>query len=95
VDLRRQIAIVRAWLPLLVASVVLSATAAFAVSSVLPKAYEAKSTLIVGQLLSAVNPDYSQVLVSQRLSTTYAAVATKGPTLDSVIQRLGLSVSSD
>jgi len=93
VNLRRQIAIVRAWLPLLVASVVLATGAAYAVSSQLPKAYEAKAMLIVGQLLSAVNPDYNQILVSQRLSTTYAAVATTRPTLDSVIQRLGLSVS--
>ncbi|MEI8334882.1 MAG: hypothetical protein WCH74_13680, partial [Chloroflexota bacterium] len=75
------------------ASVVLATGAAYAVSSQLPKAYEAKAMLIVGQLLSAVNPDYNQILVSQRLSTTYAAVATTRPTLDSVIQRLGLSVS--
>jgi len=95
VDLRRQIAKVRAWLPLLVASVVVAGGAAYAVSSQLPKAYEAKAMLIVGQLLSAVNPDYNQVLVSQRLSTTYAAVATTRPTLDSVIQRLGLSVTPD
>lgn len=94
-DLRRQIAIVRAWFPLLVASVVLAAGAAFVVSSVLPKTYEAKATLIVGQSLSAVNPDYSQVLVSQRLSTTYAAVATKRPMLDAVIQQLDLGVNSD
>jgi succinoglycan biosynthesis transport protein ExoP len=95
VDLRRQIVIVRAWFPLLVASVVLAGVAAFVVSSILPKVYEAKTTMIVGQLLSAVNPDYNQLLVSQRLSTTYAAVATKGPTLDAVIQGLGLGVTSD
>jgi non-specific protein-tyrosine kinase len=94
VDLRRQIAIVRAWFPLLVASVLLAAGAAFVVSSVQPKVYEAKATMIVGQLLTAVNPDYTQLLVSQSLSTTYAAVATKGPTLDAVIQQLGLGVTS-
>jgi len=95
VDLRRQIAIVRAWFPLLLASVVLAGIAGYVVSSMLPKIYEARTTLIVGQLLSAVNPDPNQLLVSQRLSTTYAAVATKGPTLDAVIQRLGLGVTSN
>jgi polysaccharide biosynthesis transport protein len=95
VDLRRQIAVVRAWLPLLVASVLLAAGAAFVLSSLLPKVYEAKATLIVGQSLSAVNPDYNQVLVSQRLSTTYAAVATKRPMLDTVIKHLGLGVTAD
>jgi polysaccharide biosynthesis transport protein len=95
VDLRRQIAIVRAWFPLLVASVVLAGVAGFAVSSILPKVYEAKATLIVGQSLTAASPDYNQLLVSQRLSTTYATVATKRPILDSVIAQLGLKVTSD
>jgi non-specific protein-tyrosine kinase len=95
VDLRRQIAIVRAWFPLLVASVVLAAGAAFVVSSLLPKVYEAKTRLNVGQSLSAVNPDYNQLLVSQRLSTTYAAVATTRPILETVIGQLGLGVTSD
>jgi non-specific protein-tyrosine kinase len=95
VDLRRQIAIVRAWLPLLVVSVVLAAGVAFAVSSQLPKTYEAKATLIVGQSLSAVNPDYTQIQVSQRLSTTYATVATTRPILDAVIKQLDLGVTSD
>jgi len=95
VDLRRQIAIVRAWLPLLVASVLLAAGAAFVVSSLLPKVYEAKARLNVGQSLSAVNPDYNQLLVSQRLSTTYAAVATTRPILETVIGQLGLGVTSD
>jgi non-specific protein-tyrosine kinase len=95
VDPRRQIAIIRAWLPLLVASVLLAAGAAFVVSSQLPKVYEAKATLNVGQSLSAVNPDYTQLLVSQDLSATYATVATTRPILNAVIAQLGLGVTSD
>jgi capsular exopolysaccharide family len=95
VDLRRQISIIRAWFPLLLACVVLAAGAAFVVSSLLPKAYQAKATLIVGQSLSAASPDYNQLLVSQRLSTTYAGIATKRPALESVIKQLGLDVTSD
>jgi polysaccharide biosynthesis transport protein len=95
VELRRQIAIIRAWFPLLVASVVLAAGAAFVVSGMLPKVYEAKATLIVGQSLSAVSPDYNQLLVSQRLSATYAAVATTRPVLDTVIGQLRLDVAAD
>jgi polysaccharide biosynthesis transport protein len=95
VDLRRQIAIIRAWFPLMVVSVVLAAVAAFGVSSLLPKAYEAKATLIVGQSLSSLSPDFNQLLVSQRLSTTYAAVAKTRPILDAVIAQLGLGATSD
>ena len=94
-NLRRQIAIVRAWLPLLIASVVLAAGAGYVVSSQLPKTYEAKATLFVGQSLSSVNPDYTQIQVSQRLSAAYAAVAMTRPTLDAVAQRLGLGMTSE
>jgi non-specific protein-tyrosine kinase len=94
-DLRSQIAIVRAWLPLFVASVLLAAIAAYFVSIQLPKAYEAKATLAVGQSLSAANPDYNQLLVSQQLSTTYARVATTRPILEKVIKQLGLADTPD
>jgi tyrosine-protein kinase len=95
VDLRRQIAIIRARFPLLVACVVLAGGVAFVFNSFLPNVYEAKATLIVGQSLSAVNPDYNQLLASQRLSTTYASVATTRPILDRVVKQLGLTVSAD
>jgi non-specific protein-tyrosine kinase len=95
VELRRQIAIIRAWFPLLVVSVLLAGGAAFVISSVLPKTYEAKATLIVGQSLSVASPDYNTLLVSQRLSATYAAVATTRPNLDAVIAQLSLGVTSD
>jgi non-specific protein-tyrosine kinase len=95
VDLRRQIAIVRAWFPLLVACVLLAAGAAFVFSSFQQKLYEAKATLIVGQSLSSVNPSTDQLLASQRLSTTYASVVTTRPILDNVITKLGLDVTAD
>jgi polysaccharide biosynthesis transport protein len=96
VDLRRHFAIIRKWLWFFVLSVLLAAGSAFAVSSrMLPRTYEAKATLIVGQSLSAVNPDYTQLLASERLSATYAVVATKRPILDAVIKQLGLVETSD
>ena len=94
-ELRRQIGIVRAWFPLLVISVLLAAGAAFVISSLQPKVYEAKATLIVGQSLTGVSPDYTQLLASQRLSTTYAAVATTRPILEAVIQEVGLETTPD
>jgi succinoglycan biosynthesis transport protein ExoP len=94
-DLRRQIAIIRAWFPLLVACVVLAAGTAFVFSSLQQKLYEAKATLIVGQSLSSVNPSTDQLLASQRLSTTYASVVTTRPVLNNVITKLGLDVTAD
>ncbi len=49
----------------------------------------------MGQSLTGVNPDYSQLLASQRLSETYARVATLRPTLQAVIDELGLDTSAD
>ena len=89
-DFRRQLGLVRKWLPLLVVSVVLSALAAFGLSSIQQRIYEAKATLIVGQALQVLNPDVNQLNVSQRLSTTYATIATKRPALQAVIEQLHL-----
>jgi non-specific protein-tyrosine kinase len=95
VELRRQLAIVRAWFPFLVACVLLAGGAAYLFSNTLPKVYEANATLIVGQSLSTASPDYNQLLVSQRLSTTYASLATKRPNLEAVITKLGLDQTTD
>ncbi len=94
-DLRRQIGIARTWFPLFIVSVVLAAVAAFAISSLQHKIYESKATLIVGQSLSSASPDYTQLLASQRLSTTYAAIATTRPIMEGVIEDLGLDVTPD
>lgn len=79
----------------LVVSVVLAGAAAYLFSNSQPRVYEAQATLIVGQSLSSVNPDYTGLLASQRLSVTYASVATTRPLLDNVISALGLKESSD
>ncbi len=48
-DLRRLIATVRAWLPLMLVAALLAGGAAFIVSNLQQKVYESKATLIVGQ----------------------------------------------
>lgn len=92
-DARRSLAIFRRWLWLLVASALLAGGAAFLVSNALTKMYEAKVVLIVGQSLQSVSPDYNQLLASQRLSQTYADLATTGSLLAQVIDIEGLDLS--
>jgi succinoglycan biosynthesis transport protein ExoP len=94
-DLRRQLAILRAWLWLFIVSVLLAGSAAFLVSGAMPKIYGAQSTLIVGQSLTSANPDYNQLLAAQRLSQTYASVVTTRPLAQRVIDKLGLHLSPD
>ena len=94
-DLRRQLHIVRSRLPFLVICTLIAGGVAFLATSAMPRIYEAKATLIVGQSLKAVNPDYNQLLASQRLTETYASLATRRPILDAVIAKLKLEVSPD
>jgi non-specific protein-tyrosine kinase len=94
-DIRRQLAIVRRRLPLIIVSVLLASVAAYAGSSLQPKQYEAEATLIVGESLADVNQDYNQLLASQRISKTYASIATTRPLLVSVITKLGLNTNPE
>jgi non-specific protein-tyrosine kinase len=94
-DLRHDLASLRAKLPLILAIVVIAAGVSFGYSSLQPKVYAADATLVVGQSLSSVNPDYTALLASQSLSTTYATVATTRPLLQNVIESLGLPGTTD
>lgn len=93
-DLRRLLAIARQRLPLLLAGILLGGGIAIGASSAQPRTYEAKTTLIVGQSLSGV-ANFDQLLVSQRLSATYAAVATTRPILAAVIEKLRLPTTPE
>jgi polysaccharide biosynthesis transport protein len=95
VDLRGQLAVIRARGALIVGCVVLAVLAAIAVSLVSPKVYQSSATLIVGQSLTTANPDIGQIETSQRLSETYAQIATTRPILDSVIAKLHLATTAD
>lgn len=94
-ELRHQLSVLRSWFWLLVLGVFLTGGAAYVVSINVPKVYEGKVTLIVGQSTQATNPDLNQLLASQRLSQTYAEIATTSPLLQAVITGNGLVVTVD
>lgn len=80
-EFRGQLEVIRHRFLLIVACVLLAGFSAYIVSSTLPKTYTGKVTLIVGQPLTASNPDPNALLASQRLSVTYATVATEADQL--------------
>lgn len=94
-DVRGWLLFLRDWFLVLLIGTVLAGGAAFAVSSVLPKTYEARTTLLVGQSITSPNPDYSQLLASQVIAQTYAEVATARPNLESVITAIGLEMTPE
>jgi capsular polysaccharide biosynthesis protein len=67
---------------------------AYAVSTVLPRTYRSETLLIVGELLSAPDPSYDDLLISQSLSTLYAQLATTRPIVQGAIDRLDLDVTA-
>jgi len=85
----------RHWYWLFIAGILLAGGTAFLVSSSLPKSYDSTATLIVGQSTQSANPDYNQLLTSQRLSQTYADLATTTPLLERVIEQNGLTVTPE
>lgn len=92
-DLRRQLLVLRSYYRSILACIVLAAATAFVISNLLPRVYETQTSLLVGQSLTAVNPDYNQLLASQRLSQTYAQVAVTRPILERVAARLDVQTS--
>ncbi len=94
-ELRSQLRVVIARRRLILVGVIAATFAAFVVSNMLPKVYESRTTLLVGQSLTAANPDYNQLLVSQRLTGTYVQIATTSPILEQVANDLSLPYESD
>jgi non-specific protein-tyrosine kinase len=95
VDARGYLRVLRNWAWILIASVLLAGGAAYLVSSALPKTYQSTATLIVGQSLQSTNPDINQLLASQRLSQTYASLATTTSVLAQVVDKVGLNEPAD
>jgi succinoglycan biosynthesis transport protein ExoP len=92
VELAQLYALARRWLRLLILCVALGMTIAFIVASVLPKAYESTTTMLVGQPFTA----NSDTLAANRLQAQqYADLATLRPMLQLVINAVGLQESPE
>lgn len=92
-DVLARLRVLRRWSWLIVACVAVAGLVSYAVSVNLPKSYDARATLMVGQSLTS-DPAYDELLASQRLSQTFAQLATLGKTLDKVIESLALKMTS-
>ena len=94
-DARGYLRVLRNWAGSSSRAVLLAGGAAYLVSSALPKTYQSTATLIVGQSLQSTNPDINQLLASQRLSQTYASLATTTSLLARVVDKVGLNEPTD
>ncbi|MBA2634691.1 MAG: hypothetical protein H0U86_17130 [Chloroflexi bacterium] len=79
----------------IVLAAIMAAAVGYVVSARLPKTYEARVQLVAGQVLDAVDPDYTQLLAWPLMAQMYAQLATARPVLETVIEDLGLSTNAD
>jgi tyrosine-protein kinase len=93
-ELRRQLGVLRARYRLILFVVVLAGLGALATSLSAQRSYDSEAKVLVGQSLSATNPDLNQLAASQQLSTTYAQIAITRPIMQAVIDKLGLKIDA-
>jgi succinoglycan biosynthesis transport protein ExoP len=93
-ELRRQLGVLRARYRLILVVIVLAGLGALATSLNAQRSYDSEAKVLVGQSLSATNPDLNQLAASQELSTTYAQIATTRPIMQGVIDNLGLKIDA-
>ena len=84
----------RARYKLILVVIVLAGLGALAASLTARRSYDSEAKVLVGQSLSATNPDLNQLAASQQLSTTYAQIATTRPIMQGVIDKLGLKIDA-
>src|SRR3954454_22774983 len=90
---RRHVSILWSSAVLIVIIVILAIAAGFGATFLLPRAYEARATLYVGQSLTDPNLGYNGILASQFLAQTYGRLATTRPLMSGVISDLGLDTT--
>jgi len=95
VPLRHHLSVLRSSKWLIIVSLAAAVATALVVSLQLPRTYEARATLYVGQTLNDPQLDYSGLLASQILTQTYAELATTRPLLLAVIAEHDLDLSAE
>ncbi len=94
-ELRAQIDVIRRRGLLIAISVLIATAVAVGVTAAMPRNYEAEATLLIGNAAGSTSPTLDQALLSQRISVTYADLATQRATMERVIARLGLDLTAD
>lgn len=95
IDLRQYLALFRQWWWLVALVMLLAGGTAYLVSSQMTSTYRASTTLLINQAPSSQMNDYTALITSERLASTYAQMLTKRPVLEETLARLGVSMAVD
>jgi non-specific protein-tyrosine kinase len=91
-DLRRYFNLLWHWAWLIILATILAAGAAYFFSRRMTPVYQVSSTLMVNEAPGTKSTDYAALVVSERLTQTYAEMLTKQPVLQEVVDRLNLGL---
>ncbi len=91
-ELRQYAVLFWRWLWMIILVTFLAATGAYISSRMQTPVYQASTTVLIDQAPDARMPDYTSLIMSQQLASTYAQLMTKRPVLEEVIDHLDLSL---
>jgi capsular exopolysaccharide synthesis family protein len=89
-ELRQYINVLIKWWWLILASVLVASTASLLGTLAIPRTYQSRTTLMVGQALQNPNPSQSDFYTGQSLAQSYADLVKREPILRAALQTLGL-----
>ena len=89
-ELRQYFTLFLKWLWLILLTTILAAAAAFGVSRRTTPIYRATTTLWINEAKNPNMSDYTSLLTSERLASTYSKLLTRRPILEETRRRLGL-----
>lgn len=88
-ELRQYASIIWKWMWLIVLSTVVAATFSWLAVKDQPATYQTSTTLMIGQAIEQVNPNYGDFYTSDRLAQTYSELIKREPILRATARALG------
>jgi polysaccharide biosynthesis transport protein len=92
IDLRQYLSLFLHWAWLIVLAALIAAAASYFYSQRLTKIYQSATTALVNEAPATKVTDYSSVMLSEQLTTTYAQMMNKDSVLSKVESQLGLKI---
>lgn len=91
-DLRQYFNLFLHWSWLILLAALVAGTAAFLISQRMTPYYRSSTTVLVNAAPATKVTDYSSVMLSEQLTSTYAQMMAKDPVLNEVIKQLALNI---
>jgi capsular exopolysaccharide synthesis family protein len=95
IDLRQYLALLGHWWWLIILSALLGAAVGYIISMQIAPIYQASTTLLINEAPSDKTADYTNILTSERLASTYAQMLTKRPVFEKAIARLDITITPE